>query len=94
MVCETVVWSLTDRVKNLIEKKWRGLSDNDMVTGGLNVHHPMAPSQPFKKQTKKKQKTLRWQETYYSGNSSLSVVFTCNDSHTIWLVIAITNHCS
>ncbi len=35
-VCEIVVWSLADRVKNLIEKKWPGLSDSDMVTGGLN----------------------------------------------------------
>ncbi len=35
LVCETVVWLLADRVKNLIEKKWPGLSDSDMVTGGL-----------------------------------------------------------
>ncbi len=35
-VCETVVWSLADWVKNLIEKKWPGLSDSDMLTGGLN----------------------------------------------------------
>ncbi len=35
MVCETVVWSLADWVKNLIEKKWPGLSDSDMVTSGL-----------------------------------------------------------
>ncbi len=34
-VCETVVWLLAGRVKNLIEKKWPGLSDNDIVTGGL-----------------------------------------------------------
>ncbi len=34
-VCETVVWSLVDWVKNLIEKKWPGLSDSDMVFGGL-----------------------------------------------------------
>ncbi len=34
-VGETVVLSLMDRVKNLIEKKWPGLSDSDMVTGGL-----------------------------------------------------------
>ncbi len=34
-VCETVVWSLADWVKNLIEKKWPGLSDCDMVTGEL-----------------------------------------------------------
>ncbi len=34
-VCETLVWSLADQVKNLIEKKWPGLSDSDMVTGGL-----------------------------------------------------------
>ncbi len=31
-VCETVVWSLADQVKNLIEKKWPCLSDSDMVT--------------------------------------------------------------
>ncbi len=36
-VCETVVWSLADRVKNLIEKTWPGLSDIDMVTGGLKM---------------------------------------------------------
>ncbi len=29
-VCETVVWSLADRVKNPIEKKWPGLSDSDI----------------------------------------------------------------
>ncbi len=34
-VCETVIWSLADWVKNLIEKKWPGLSDSDMVTDGL-----------------------------------------------------------
>ncbi len=34
-VCETAVWSLADRVENLI-KKWLGLSDSDMVTGGLS----------------------------------------------------------
>ncbi len=32
---ETVIWSLADQVKNLIEKKWAGLSDSDMVNGGL-----------------------------------------------------------
>ncbi len=37
-VCETVVWSLADQVKNLIEKKWPGLWDSDMVTGGLSVN--------------------------------------------------------
>ncbi len=36
-VCETVVWSLADRVKNLNEKKWPSLSDSDMVTGGLSL---------------------------------------------------------
>ncbi len=36
-VCETVVWSLADWVKNLIEKKWPGLSYSDMVTGGLET---------------------------------------------------------
>ncbi len=36
-VCETVVWSLADRVNNLIEKKWPGLSDSDKVTGGLSI---------------------------------------------------------
>ncbi len=35
LVCETVVWSLVDQIKNLIEKKWPGLSKSDMVTGGL-----------------------------------------------------------
>ncbi len=30
-----MVWSLADRVENLIEKKWLSLSDSDMVTGGL-----------------------------------------------------------
>ncbi len=35
-VCETVVWPLADWVKNLIEKKWRGLSDSGMASGGLN----------------------------------------------------------
>ncbi len=35
-VCETVVWSLADWVKNLIENQWPGLSDSDMVTGGLS----------------------------------------------------------
>ncbi len=39
LVCETVVWSLADWVKNLIEKKWPGPSDNDMVTGGLKLSH-------------------------------------------------------
>ncbi len=34
-VCETVVWPLVDRVKNLIEKKWPGLSDSGMASGGL-----------------------------------------------------------
>ncbi len=34
-VCETVVWSLADRVKNLIEKKLPGLSDIGMASGGL-----------------------------------------------------------
>ncbi len=33
--CETVVWSLADRAKNLIEKKLSGLSDSGMVTSGL-----------------------------------------------------------
>ncbi len=32
---QTVVWSLVDWVKNLIEKKGPGLSDSDMVTGRL-----------------------------------------------------------
>ncbi len=37
-VCGTVVWSLTFRVKNVFEKKWKNpdLWDSDMVTGGLN----------------------------------------------------------
>ncbi len=35
LVCETVVWPLADRVKNLIEKKWPGLSDSGMASGGL-----------------------------------------------------------
>ncbi len=30
-----MVWSLAEWVKNLIEKKWPGLADSDMVTGGL-----------------------------------------------------------
>ncbi len=34
---ETAVWSLADWVKNLIEKKWPGLSDSDMVTGRLRI---------------------------------------------------------
>ncbi len=34
-VCETVVWPLADRVKNLIEKEWPGLSDSGMASGGL-----------------------------------------------------------
>ncbi len=34
-VCETKVWPLVDRVKNLIEKKWPGLSDSGMASGGL-----------------------------------------------------------
>ncbi len=34
-VCGTVVWSLADRVKNLLEKKWPCLSDSDMASGGL-----------------------------------------------------------
>ncbi len=33
----TVVWSLVNRVKNLIEKKLAGLSDSDMVSGGLKM---------------------------------------------------------
>ncbi len=35
--CETVVWSLADQIKNLIEKKWPRLSDSDIVNGGLNL---------------------------------------------------------
>ncbi len=34
-VCETVVWPLADRVKNLIEKKWSGLSDSGIASGGI-----------------------------------------------------------
>ncbi len=34
-VCETVVWPLADRVKNLIGKKWPGLSDSGVASGGL-----------------------------------------------------------
>ncbi len=34
-VCETLVWPLADRVKNLIEKKWPGLSDSGMASSGL-----------------------------------------------------------
>ncbi len=30
-----MVWSLADQVKNLIEKKWPGLSDSNVVSGGL-----------------------------------------------------------
>ncbi len=37
-VCETMVWPLADRVKNLIEKKWPGLSDSHMTSGGLTSH--------------------------------------------------------
>ncbi len=37
MVCETEVWSLADRIKNLIEKKWPVLSDSGMASGGLNL---------------------------------------------------------
>ncbi len=44
-VCETVVWSLVDRVKNLIEKKWLRLSDSDMVTGKLTFHLRFQPGQ-------------------------------------------------
>ncbi len=40
--CETVVWPLVDRVKNLIEKKWPGLSDNGMASGGL-IHFRYQP---------------------------------------------------
>ncbi len=29
------MWPLVDRVKNLIEKKWPGLSDSGMTSGGL-----------------------------------------------------------
>ncbi len=32
-----MVWSLADRVRNLIEKKRPSLSDSDIVTGGLIV---------------------------------------------------------
>ncbi len=35
-VCETVVWPLVDRVKNLTEKKWPGLSDSGMASDGLS----------------------------------------------------------
>ncbi len=34
-VFETVFWLLADQFKNLIEKKWPGLSDSDMVNGGM-----------------------------------------------------------
>ncbi len=33
--CETEVWPLADQVKNLVEKKWPGLSDSGMASGGL-----------------------------------------------------------
>ncbi len=36
-ICETVVWSLADWVKKLIEKNWPTLLDSDMVTGGLYI---------------------------------------------------------
>ncbi len=35
-VCGIVVWPLADRVKSMIEKKWPGLSDSHMASGGLN----------------------------------------------------------
>ncbi len=34
LVCETLVWALVNRVKNLIEKKWPDLSDSGMASGG------------------------------------------------------------
>ncbi len=37
---------LWDRVKNLIEKKWPGLSDNDIVTGEWNFYLVL-PSLPL-----------------------------------------------
>ncbi len=40
-VCETVVWPLADRVKNLLEKKWPGQSDSDMASGWLRVNLPL-----------------------------------------------------
>ncbi len=38
-----MVWSLADRIKNLIEKKGPGLSDSDMVTGGLKMSETIFP---------------------------------------------------
>ncbi len=32
-----MVWPLADRIKNLIEKKWPGLSDSGMASGGLRL---------------------------------------------------------
>ncbi len=43
-VCETVIWSLAYRVKNLIEIKWLGLWDSDMVTGGLSLYTRLKPT--------------------------------------------------
>ncbi len=34
-VCVTVVWSLADRIMNLIEKIWPGLLDSGMASGRL-----------------------------------------------------------
>ncbi len=35
--CGTMVWLLADRVKSLIEKKWPGLSNSHMASGGLII---------------------------------------------------------
>ncbi len=35
-VCETIVWPLANLVKNLIEKKWPGLSDSGMASNWLS----------------------------------------------------------
>ncbi len=37
LICETLVWPLAGRVKNLIEKKWPGLSHSGMTSGGLRI---------------------------------------------------------
>ncbi len=45
-------------VKNLIEKKWSGLSDSEMVTGRLNETLPSALPHPGYKKKNKKKKQL------------------------------------
>ncbi len=51
-VYETMVWSLADRVKNLIEKQWPGLSDSDIVTGGLRGYFEISENKILISDTK------------------------------------------